>query len=108
MRCRETAGLLFPRACHEAAAVQCAKCARPVCAAHVRPAGGTQLCVSCVREGIRDQQHRGSFAHLANDPYFFWYFTSPHTGDFTGSDYALFGDAGGDFDEGFERDWSGS
>ena len=110
MRCKATAGLLFPRQCDQPAGGQCQRCARPVCQAHVRQGpSGEPLCMTCVREGLREQRHRGSYAHLRDDPYFFWYFTAGLADDFTASDYLLFGDTGGgDFDASFERDWGGS
>jgi hypothetical protein len=112
VRCRETAGLLFPKPCDQPAAGSCGRCGRPVCQAHVRQVENAWVCVSCVRQGLRDHNHRGTYAHLADDPYFFWYAYSADWSDptFTGSDYALFGPESGapDLDEDFERDWGGS
>ncbi len=109
-RCKESAGFLFPRKCDQMANRQCGQCARAVCQLHHRDVQGRQLCISCVRAGMRDQQHRGSYAHLADDPYFYWYYHSSSwfEGGFTAQDYALFDDSGVDFDAGFEHDWGGS
>ena len=111
-RCKEKAGLLFPRPCEAAARAACARCHKPVCATHLRQAQGQPTCVGCVRADLRERQHRGSYAHLRDDPYFFWYFDQEQWfgESFTAEDYALF-DGGAqavDLDADLQSDWEGS
>lgn len=109
-RCHETAGLLFERPCEAAAIGHCGFCNRPVCGQHGRNIGaGRVSCITCARAGLRDQTHRGTFAHLADDPYFFWYFgVGTAAAAFTAADFALFDKGDPGLDASFGRDWEGS
>ncbi|MCB9753562.1 MAG: hypothetical protein H6713_26770 [Myxococcales bacterium] len=109
-RCKEIAGILFKRPCKEPAAYTCTSCGKPICEAHARPGGGAQSCVSCTREAMRDPSRRGTYAHLREDPYFFWYF---HEDAWFGEpygdeDYSLFETGASDFGDMVEDNWEGS
>jgi hypothetical protein len=85
-----------------------------VCATHVRSTTRGPTCVDCLRQVLKDRGQRGYFAHLAEDPYFFWYFDGQDWFDaYDQYDYALFdpsaaadwGDGGANLDGGA---WEGS
>lgn len=110
-RCRETAGILFKHSCHAAAVAECASCRKPVCATHHRRFPYGALCVSCLRTQLKNPAMRGSYAHLRDDPFFYWYYrpagwlSDPYGED----DYALFdADDDADFGAGVESHWEGS
>ena len=110
-RCRETAGVLFKHMCRADAVTTCSACQKPVCALHSRRHGYGTVCVSCLRTQMKNPNARGSYAHLRDDPYFFWYYNDYGWFDdpYGAEDYALF-DAGRDmagFAEG-TQDWGGS
>ena len=109
-RCRETAGILFKHRCDAPAIGQCAQCQKPVCQTHARPWGQSLVCVSCLRQQVQPTGHRGSYAHLRDDPYFFWYFREDGwLGDPYGADdYALFDRGEHEFGTGVTDPWTGS
>ncbi len=57
--CQENVGFLFSHACGGDAALACMRCAKPLCAAHLRSAGGESLCAQCAREheDSTEEQH---------------------------------------------------
>lgn len=93
----------------------CVRCGRGVCATHARATGGGITCVDCLRQVLSDRQQRGGFAHLRDDPHFFWYFDGADWFEaYDDYDYALFdretaGAEGGD-DAALlgEEPWEGS
>jgi hypothetical protein len=105
--------VLFDHACGNPPAVACASCNRPVCSVHVRATSRGATCVDCLRQVLRDRQQRGYFAHLADDPYFFWYFDGADWFEaYDQYDYALFDPgAAGESDDPSHLDggaWEGS
>ncbi len=109
-RCKEIAGILFKRPCKQTAAHQCTHCGKPICESHARPSQGHQACVTCTREAMRDPSRRGTFAHLRDDPYFFWYFHQDTWFDepYSDADYSLFETGASDFGDMVEDHWEGS
>jgi hypothetical protein len=110
-RCAETSGILFKHACAAEAQGQCVNCSRPICVQHGRAFERGMVCVTCVRAQVRDPSRRGSFAHLRDDPYFYWYLGSPSRmhHHYDENDYALFDHRRGeDFGSGVEDQWTGS
>jgi hypothetical protein len=113
--CACKSGVLFDHACGAQASQACARCARPVCQTHARMTQNGLTCVDCLRQVMKDRQARGYFAHLRDDPYFFWYFDGADWFDaYDEQDYALF-DAGpgggGESDDGalaVGEAWEGS
>lgn len=109
-RCREIAGVLFKHECAAEAVAACATCSKPICGLHGRQQGAGMLCVSCLRERLKDPQTRGTFAYLRDDPYFYWYyndvdwFADPYGAD----DFALFDEGAGAIGGDVPDDWSGS
>jgi len=63
-----------------------------------------------MREGFKDPYKRHSYAHLRDDPYFFWYFRegSWMKDPYGEEDYSLFDDAETDFGGDAPDDWAGS
>jgi hypothetical protein len=109
-RCRETAGILFKHRCQAAPVGYCAQCCRPVCQTHGKPHGYGVICVSCLRQQVSNPYHRGTYGHLQDDPYFFWYFRedSWFTDPYGAEDYALFDGGESGFGEDVSDDWYGS
>jgi hypothetical protein len=68
------------------------------------------VCVSCLRQQMRQPAQRASYAHLRDDPYFFWYFhddswlADPYGSD----DYALFESDTQELGTDVADSWSGS
>jgi len=111
-RCRENAGVLFNHACKNEAVGQCAGCHKPICQTHARNMNGRSMCVSCVRNMLKDRNQRGAHAWLRNDPHFYWYYDGSDWDDaYDSYDYALFDggpDTGGYDMGGAEQAWEGS
>jgi hypothetical protein len=112
-RCREEAGMLFKKKCHELATHACSQCKKPVCGTHCRAYWQTVVCVTCLRQLIKQQpQQRASYAHLHDDPYFYWYFYDDAWmgGPYDADDYALFDDHQGPDDFGADSPggWQGT
>lgn len=93
-KCQETAGLLFPTECAQAATHQCQNCQRWVCDRHFRAIELAMYCVRCVRDMAKDpsMRHQSSMAHLRDDPHFYWYYWGSEVfGDnYRAEDYAIF------------------
>lgn len=110
-RCRENAGILFARDCSSEAGYTCGTCQKPVCSLHARQVEAALLCMSCARQQLVGAQSRASFAHLRDDPYFFWYASQPGGLPFTTADRALFAEPGPEEDPfagGSAGHWRGS
>ncbi|MEM1033132.1 MAG: hypothetical protein AAF928_18655 [Myxococcota bacterium] len=111
-RCRETAGILFPKKCGEPAVGACSQCKKPICKTHSRDYWQSIACVSCLRGLIEGQpQQKQSQAHLRDDPYFYWYYVDTPWNEeaYGASDYRLFDDAGGaDFGADDYGGWEGT
>lgn len=108
MKCRETAGILFPRPCENTSSTICRRCQRPICDEHRRNDATGDVCVTCLKEETRTSG-RGSPAWMRDDPYFYWYSTShPHHHDFTAADRALFDRRGALGDDEPAHTWTGS
>ena len=108
-RCRETAGVLFKHECAADAIAACATCGKPICGLHARPWGQGSACVTCLRAQLKDPQARGTFAHLRDDPYFYWYYNDLGFADPYGpDDFALFDAGAGALGGDVPDDWSGS
>lgn len=75
--CKETSGILFSRRCKAPAEAKCKNCKKAICVAHLRTLNEQgkeyQLCIGCTRGHLKSRQRRGSYAHLRDDPYFYWY-----------------------------------
>ena len=85
----------------------------PVCNVHARPTASGMACISCLRRTLRDPRQRPSFAHLRDDPYFYWYFDGGDWAEeYDRYDYALFdagvGDASPDLGMMPDEPWEGS
>lgn len=63
-----------------------------------------------MREGFKDPYKRHSYAHLRDDPYFFWYFRdgSWMKDPYGDEDYSLFDAGDADFGGDAPDDWAGS
>jgi hypothetical protein len=110
-RCRETSGVLFKHPCRADAETTCVGCNKPICASHGRPFERGQVCVTCVRAQLKNPAMRGSYGHLRDDPYFYWYYRPTHflSDPYGRDDYALFDrDEPGDFGAGVDDAWQGS
>lgn len=112
-RCRETAGVLFKKQCHFPSTQKCGACNKPICRMHVRQFSEREVCIACARTELqREPSSRGSYSHLRDDPYFYWYYSdsSWFHDPYGEEDYALF-DTGveeGDFAAGVEDQWEGT
>ncbi len=75
--CKETSGILFERKCKQPAEAKCKNCKKAICVAHMRTITDQgqpyQLCIGCTRAHLKNRQRRGSYAHLRDDPYMYWY-----------------------------------
>jgi hypothetical protein len=107
-RCRETAGILFKKRCQFPSTQACSKCNKPICRVHVRALSQGEVCIACARTMMDDPNGRRSYAHMRDDPYFYWYFHSGYDEPYSDSDYALFDDAGGDFGAAVDDQWEGT
>lgn len=108
-RCRETAGILFKKRCQHPATQNCASCNKPICRVHVRLLGDKELCITCARASIEDDPTgRRSYAHLHDDPYFFWYYQSEVADPYGESDFSLFDGGGAVFASDVEDQWEGT
>lgn len=110
-QCRETSGILFRQPCSAEAVAACFNCQRPVCGRHARQVPQGFACVTCMRSELEHPDRRGSYAHLRDDPYFYWYYTrSPwHSHPYDQDDFALFDRSrSGPLDNVTEDDWAGS
>ncbi|MBX3183332.1 MAG: hypothetical protein KIT72_03805 [Polyangiaceae bacterium] len=108
VRCRETAGVLFQHRCEEPPSAECTICRRPICQRHQRWDQHSVTCVSCLRGVFKDPYKRHSYAHLNDDPYFFWYFHSRSPDPYGSDDYALFDYRGSSLDGPTDDNWAGS
>ena len=73
--CLETSGFLFSHSCERAAATQCMRCQKPVCALHMRmPDGAETLCVSCARTADNGDENRdaSNSAYADDDPSYYY------------------------------------
>lgn len=59
MSCEETAGFLFRHPCPREEVAQCAECGKALCALHVKPWEGNQLCVGCALRYRTEQEQGG-------------------------------------------------
>jgi hypothetical protein len=49
MMCEERAGFLFAHACDQMSVWGCARCTKPICAAHTRTTAQGPACIACAR-----------------------------------------------------------
>jgi hypothetical protein len=110
-RCRENAGVLFKHPCKEPMVAQCTRCNKPICERHKKGKPGEPTCVDCLRQELRDRGHRGSYAYLHDDPYFYWYYSDHRWYDdpYYSDDYDLFDASRHDaYADDMDNNWEGS
>lgn len=107
-RCRETAGILFKKRCQFPATGTCATCQKPVCRVHVRSLSDAEVCITCARTTMDDPTKRRSYAHMRDDPYFYWYYHSDAVDPYSDGDYALFDEGGAEFGAAVDDQWEGT
>ncbi|WP_233526030.1 hypothetical protein [Actinomadura spongiicola] len=112
-RCHVTTGFFVLGRCGQAAAASCARCVRPVCAAHAGPGGLCPECAAAQGYGTHDphepswtagyrRHYYQSSSHAYADATWYASFDEYDRGAFDpGDDYAHGGDWGPDDDTGF-------
>lgn len=109
-KCRETAGFLFSHPCSESAGQQCSKCAKPVCAKHVRLWDQQPFCVGCHKD---ERRIAGQQQGDRDDPYYystFYYNDYDDYGQwdrFSRGDREAFDSDASDWSEDWGDDWEG-
>jgi hypothetical protein len=69
------------------------------------------VCVGCLRELLKNPEQRAGYAHLRDDPYFYWYLHDDAYGPdpYGPEDFALFEDQRqGDFGDHVDDGWAGT